>query len=84
MRQEMENWGRCRCRLPGKTLFSGKVSIFAGSAAAFTLEGTGRRWVPVSQWQDRTAEMNDGPASNHAWFVGWTPILSPKYDLRVL
>ena len=27
--------------------------------------------------------MNDGPASNHAWFVGWTPILSPKYVICV-
>ncbi|HHX10866.1 MAG TPA: penicillin-binding protein 2 [Firmicutes bacterium] len=72
---------------PEKTLFSGKVSQFLQEALLLsTLEGTGKAaWVPGfgSAGKTGTAEMNDGPASNQAWFVGWTPILSPKYVICV-
>lgn len=68
-------------------LFSEEVSVFLQEALLLcTQEGTGAAaWVPGfgSAGKTGTAEITGSPPSSHGWFVGWTPILSPKYVICV-
>jgi penicillin-binding protein 2 len=70
-----------------KTLFSERVSRVLQEALLLSAqEGTGKAaWVPGfgSAGKTGTAELNGDSPSSHAWFIGWTPILSPKYVICV-
>lgn len=70
-----------------KQLFSEQVSQLLQEALLLsTQEGTGKAaWVPGfgSAGKTGTAEITGSPGSDHGWFVGWTPVLSPKYVICV-
>jgi len=70
-----------------RIIFSESVSRFLQEALLLSAqEGTGEAaWVHGfgSAGKTGTAEMNGGLSPNHAWFVGWTPVLAPKYVICV-
>ena len=70
-----------------RVLFSDATAVFLQEALLLsTLEGIGKAaWVSGygSAGKTGTAETEGESSLDHAWFVGWTPILAPKYVICV-
>ncbi len=70
-----------------KTLFSKSTAKFLQEALLLsTQNGTGgSAWISGfgSAGKTGTAEISDEYSSDHAWFVGWTPVLAPEYVICV-